>query len=62
MTSEHKRCYKASADRPLKLKYLDNYLMNLNWHINKQDSQEYKELGIVVIIKIHSVITKIFKF
>ena len=53
MTSEHKTCFKASADRPLKLKYLDNYLMNLNKHINKQED---KDLGIVVIIKIHSAI------
>ena len=50
--------FKKSADRPLKLKYLDNYSMNLNKRINKQ---EYEDLGIVVIIKIHSVITQIFK-
>ena len=61
MISEHKTCLTKSADRPLKLKYLDNYLMNLNKHINKEDSQEHKDLGIVVIIKIHSVITKEFK-
>ena len=45
-----------SVDRPLKLKYLDNYLMNLNKHMNKQDSQEHKDLGIAIISKIHSVI------
>ena len=53
MTSEYKRCFKESADHPLKLKYLDNCLMNLNKHINKQDSQEHKDHGIGIIIKIH---------
>ena len=39
MTSEHKRCFNKSADRPFKLNYLNNYLTNLNKHINKQDSR-----------------------
>ena len=43
---------KKSANHPLKLKYLNNYLMNLNKHINKQEHKDH------VIIKIHSVIFK----